>query len=360
MEGRLIPGPRKCGPSSFEREGMSEKADVVNVLDSTELQRFMQEHLPQLAPPKEGQPQGKRNICVALLSHDSKIYLRTMMSILSAVMQCGQRGWGITFMIREGDSMVARGRSFLASQFLENEKTRECTDLVFIDTDLTWNGEEFARLCSHDVDVVGGAYPFKNDGGDFPLRWPPHGLVEENGLWVVQATTPGFFRMTRRALERIVLEKPFLAFMDRDNPQGHRSWMFFDNACRQTGVYDEGYIFCEHWRSCGGTCYLDPDLEFGHIGFKEYRPDHKTVRGWLTRKTETLEKLYHEHPNIPPLLLARKAMGEEVNLEEEAKKLKDVPPPETTEEAIKQLQTMSVMPPSRVYSGIGNTSGEAA
>jgi hypothetical protein len=288
-----------------------------------ELKEFVERNLPpQLVPAKSEEAPQRKHIGLAILSYDGKVYLRTMMSILMAIQQCGAQRWGFNIVNREGDSMVARGRSFLASQFLENPGMADCTDLVFIDTDLVWGADEFVRLCSHNVDVVGAAYPYKNDGGDFPLRWLPTGIVEENGLWQVQAVTPGFMKISRKALSRIVLEKPYLEFRDRDNPEGQRSWMFFDNAARQTGVYDEGYLFCEHWRGCGGTVYLDPDIELGHIGMKEYRPDHKTVRGWLDKKTETLGKLYHEHPNIPPLILVRKTMGEDIDVVKEAERLK--------------------------------------
>ncbi len=175
-----------------------------------------------------------------------------------------------------------------------------------IDTDLTWNGDELIRLCSHDVDVVGGAYPYKDDSGDMPLRWPTDGLLEENGLWRVQAVTPGFLRMKRGILEKISREMPWLEFKDRGNKENQRSWMFFDNTHRPTGIYDEGYVFCEHVRQVGGSVWLDPDLNLTHIGLKAY--NHGTIREWLAKKGETFEKLTSEFPGVPPLILQKAAM----------------------------------------------------
>ncbi len=289
----------------------------VPVPTDDELKTFVLQNLPpQLQMAKPAEAPTKKHIGLAIMAYDGKVYLRTMMSILAAIQQCGAKGWGFNIINREGDSMVARGRSFLASQFLENPGMKDCTDFVFIDTDLVWGKDEFTRLCEHDVDVVAGAYPYKNDGGDFPLRWLPTGIVEEtiNGkdLWEVLAVTPGFVKISRKALNRIVLERPYLEFRDRDNPEGQRSWMFFDNIARQTGVFDEGYFFCEQWRGCGGKVYLDPDIELGHLGMKEYR--HGTIREWLDGKTETMARLHHEFPNIPALVLNRKVMGEKIDL----------------------------------------------
>lgn len=290
----------------------------LTTLSAEEVHEFARENFPEIAPPKADEP-AKRKICLAILSYDARIHCRTMMCLMQAVMQCAAKGWGFTYVLREADSMVARGRSFLASQFLSNPQTKDCTDLVFIDTDLSWSGDEFIKLIEAPVDVIGGAYPYKDESGDFPLRWPSDGLFEENGLWVVQAVTPGFFRVSRRALEKMAREMPWLEFRDRGNDQGLTYWMFFDNIQRPSGVYDEGYIFCERWRSCGGKVYLDPNYNLTHIGMKSY--NHGTLKQWLDRKSETFEKLESEFPGLPPLMLVNKAMGAKIDLEAEAAKI---------------------------------------
>lgn len=282
-------------------------------LPAEELQEFARQNgLSDLVGEKPQAPPGKA-ISIGILSYDGKIMCRTMMCIIGAATQCAQRAWGLNVILRESDSMVARGRSFIASQFLQNPGAAHCTDLVFIDGDLTWDGDEFVRLCSHNVDVVGGCYPYKDESGDFPLRWPPDGLFEENGLWRVHAVTPGFLKVSRRALQKIANEMPWLEFKDRGNQEGQRSWMFFDNTHRPSGIYDEGYIFCEHWRTCGGVVYMDPDLRFKHIGLKAY--SHGTIREWLDKKSEKFSQLESEYPGIPPLVLMNKVMGQKIDLD---------------------------------------------
>lgn len=299
---------------------MTANTDSVNLtaLSADELKEFMKDKMPEGLVEEEKLPD-KRKICLGLLSYDGKVHCRTMMCMVQAVMQCAAKGWGFTYILRESDSMVARGRSFLASQFLENPGAKDCTDLVFVDTDLTWDGDEFVRLIEHPVDVVGAAYPYKDESGDFPLRWPPDGLFEENGLWVVHAVTPGFFRVTRKALLKIANEMPWLEFKDRGSPEGQRNWMFFDNIQRPSGVYDEGYIFCERWRQVGGKVFLDPSMNLKHIGLKAY--SHGNIREWLDKKAETFTKLESEFPGVPPLKLMQKTLGANIDLEEEKRKL---------------------------------------
>ena len=313
-------------------------------LPPEELKKFAQENIPQAASPQPPPPiaqQGKK-ISLGLLCYDGHVHARTMMCILGAAMTCAKNSWGLNIILREGDSMVARGRSFIASQFLENEGAKDCTDLVFIDTDLVWDGDEFERLCNHNVDVVGGAYPYKDESGDFPLRWPPDGLVEENGLWIVDAVTPGFLRVTRNALEKIARLTPWIEFKDRGSAPGQRNWMFFDNVCRPSGVYDEGYIFCEHWRRLGGKVYLDPQLKFKHIGLKAY--SHGTIIDWIHRKAKNFEKLESEFPGVPALQLMNRVMGIDSAVTDEHQLLREQKgEAELNELAKKSMESMKAM-----------------
>jgi hypothetical protein len=300
----------------------------LTALSADEVREFVKDTLPPGFADKLEEPAKpkQKRIAIALLAYDGRQFVGNGIAVTTAVIQAMSQGWGVTFIRRDADSMVARGRSFLASQFLTNEQSANCTDLVFIDTDLEWSGDEFLRLCSHDVDVVGGAYPFKDDTGDFPLQWPSEGLFEEGGLWNVKAVTPGFMRISRRALEKMAREMAWLQFNDRGNKEGQKSWMFFDNLHRSTGIYDEGYVFCERWRTLGGQVYLDPDLNLTHVGLKAY--NHGTLRDWLHKKSEKFEQLESEYPGVPPLMLMNKAMGQKVDLEAEAAKLEK--PEQTT------------------------------
>ncbi len=281
-----------------------------------ELKAFAARHLPTMQlEPADLRSLPKRHVCVALLSYDAKMFIRSAAALLQAAARCGELGWGFTYILRESDSMVARGRSQLASRFFTHESAKDCTDLVFVDTDVYWDGDDLIRLLSHDVDVVAGCYPFKNEGGNFPLRWSSQGLLEKNGLWVVQAATAGFMRIRRQALGQIVAEMPWLEYTDAHGDANHRCWMFFDNLARPNGIYDEAYVFCERWRGVGGTVYIDPKIHLKHIGLKIY--DHGTIEAWNMRKTKDVEALNLKYPNVDVRTLFNFTQGVKVDLDKE-------------------------------------------
>jgi len=286
-------------------------------LSREEIDEFVRHQMPKGFVEDKPKP-NQRRVALALLSYNATMHVRTTMSLMNSVAGLSAAGLPVTAILREGDSMVARGRSFLASQFLE--VATNCTDLVFVDLDLEWGGDELVKLCQYPVDIVGAAYPYKDESGNFPLRWPADGLMEEDysigKLWKVQAVTPGFMRISRKALDKITKDQPYLEFKDQGNKDGQRSWMFFDNLHRPTGIYDEGYVFCERARQAGLSIYLDPDMNLTHIGLKAY--NHGTLREWLDKKAKAFETLESEYPGIPPLKLMDKAMGREVDLTAES------------------------------------------
>jgi hypothetical protein len=276
-------------------------------LSADEVKTFLAENFPEVGVAKPEPAPATKRIVVGILSYDARMFCKTNISLIQAGFAAARKGWEFSIVLREGDSMVARGRNVLVSKFLEDPKN---THLFLIDCDLEFSAEDFIRLCEAPVDLVGGAYPYKDGSGQFPLRWPEDGLFEEQGLWEVMAITPGFMRISRNCLEKMVRRLPHLEYKEKALGADGKAWMLFDNACRPTGVYDEGYVFCEKWAQCGGKTYLDPECKITHIGLKGFEAG--TVRDFLTRTAANMEKLHADFPHIPPLQLMPFAATREI------------------------------------------------
>ncbi len=273
-------------------------------LSNNEIKQFVEDNFPDAVTEEHRlkQPPKHRRIVIGTLSYDGKMHCKHAFALLQAGFAIAKAGYELSFVLREGDSMVARGRNVLVAKFLEDPAN---TDLVLVDTDLDFSPEDFMKLVEAKTsdgklcDVVAGCYPYKDDAGQFPLRWPIDGLFENNGLWEVQAVTPGFLKLSRNCLDRMTAQLPHLAYIDNALGDGRTSWMLFDNACRQNGVYDEGYVFCEHWHQVGGRVYIDPTVNISHIGVKAY--NHGTVINWLERTAENVKSLKADFPHIPDM-----------------------------------------------------------
>lgn len=101
-----------------------------------------------------------------------------------------------------GDSPnVGRSRNMLTRLFLESD----CTDLLFIDSDLVFSVEHVKRILSHDEDVVGGLYFKKAQGkAEACLNTIKKPIIKPNGLNQVAYIGTGFMRIKRCVFEEII------------------------------------------------------------------------------------------------------------------------------------------------------------
>lgn len=117
----------------------------------------------------------------------------------------------ITIGMSQGDG-VARSRNQLSADFLASG----CTHLLFIDCDLIFSAEHVARIVSHDVPLVGGLYPKKQDVPGLPewvLNSLPNTAPDEHGLQEVRYIGTGFMCIRRDVFEMILLQyRPGIEF----------------------------------------------------------------------------------------------------------------------------------------------------
>jgi hypothetical protein len=182
-----------------------------------------------------------------------------------------------------GECPVGRARNALTAEFL---RSRDCTDILFIDGDLPFTPDDIRRIASHDVDLVGGLYAKKDQGADMPM-WcintldgrPPE-IQSRDGLCEVALVGTGFMRVRRSLFERMVgtYGADMVYTTDADNkttefdfwkmgvyeyPNGQRRWM------------SEDWYFCQMARSLGVKVWVDQSVIIKHIGRAVYPLPHQ-------------------------------------------------------------------------------------
>lgn len=174
----------------------------------------------------------------------------------------------ITIKHLEGDSLVSRARNSLTAEFLKSD----FTDMIFIDSDLVFSPEQIGRLMSHDVDVVAGFYPKKQDGN---LRWVVNAIggekPDERGLQSVRFMGTGFMRVRRRVFEMMIEKYGDLTAFTPDHLPGetqHDLWPAgvckYEDGSRR--YLSEDWYFCQRWLDMGGKVYGDTGIVLKHIG----------------------------------------------------------------------------------------------
>lgn len=204
----------------------------------------------------EGPPVTGKKVLLAIPTYDSPDAGHTF-ALARSREALAEAGVQSALLILQGNVHVDDARNSIVRDFLESD----CTDLVFLDADVTWEPPALVQLCGRDVDIVGGVYPYRREGSDhMPVRIMDGGEVKD-GLREVDGLPTGFMKIKRSVFERMGPSRPW--FFDKIYP----TTLFFDRPTpgedhtRWGGDID----FCNRWREMGGKLYADEELRLGHV-----------------------------------------------------------------------------------------------
>jgi len=173
---------------------------------------------------------------------------------------------------KQGDG-IGRSRNILTAEFLKSD----CTHLLFIDCDLIFSAEQIARLLSHDLPIVHGFYPKKQEG---PVAWvvnawPGNPEPSASGLVPVRYAGTGFLLIERQVFERMAIAYPAIQYREDygKNEIAHDFWSMgvYREKPEDEGRYlSEDWYFCQRWLDLGGRIYGDTHVILRHIGIAIY------------------------------------------------------------------------------------------
>jgi glycosyltransferase involved in cell wall biosynthesis len=173
-----------------------------------------------------------------------------------------------------GGSYVDHTRNLLADAFLESD----CSHLFFMDSDQSWDLQGFMNVLNADVEMVGAAYPVKNN-------WENYGVaihsdennvaIVKDGLIKAQKVPTGFMKIARCVFERIKAANPNDWYWDnRRKLQNYFGHITLDHV-----RYGEDISFNLRWQAVGGEIWVQPKVSMGHYGVQGwYGNYHKFLR----------------------------------------------------------------------------------
>lgn len=206
---------------------------------------------------EEGEKAIGKKVMLATPSYDTPSAAYTF-SIARSREALHKAGIQTAYLLLQGNCHVDDGRNAIVRDFLESD----CTDLVFLDADVNWEPEHLVKLCQHDLDLVGGVYPYRREGSDtMPVRMA-EGAAVANGLLEVDGLPTGFMKIKRHVLEKMAADAPkywdkiyltALVFDRPDPDENHTRW-------------GGDIAFCNRFKASGGKIYADTELRLGHTG----------------------------------------------------------------------------------------------
>lgn len=219
-------------------------------------------------------PRGRRKIWIAIPCYGGTVTVATLRSLTHDMLRIVLRGDGVFLFTEVGHADIYTARAQIVTHFLAD---KDATDLVMIDSDLSWEAEGLIRLIDHDEDFVAGAYPRREMPLNFIIRSDGNTLQVDtgSGLAEVWGVPGGFIKMRRSMIEKMVARYGNeLTCLDHAVPGGRCVRLFdpywWTDADGNRRTLSEDYAFCQRWRDMGGKVMLDTRILMGHIGPYEF------------------------------------------------------------------------------------------
>lgn len=220
---------------------------------------------------------------IAIPAYDGKINIPAAFALAGLALDSAKYGFDLQLADVSGSSIITRARNMLVDRFM----TSNCTDLLFVDADIHFKQEDVLRLLalSHDKDVVCGAYPRRGGATSFftDIDYTDDGGVTfDDGLLRVKRIGTGFMLIRRHVLAKLIEDHPEWRYHVDAMDTHHFS--VFDFKSSPAGYIGEDYLFCDRVREAGFRVHLDPNVNLGHYGQKEFTGDFQkeVVEPFLT------------------------------------------------------------------------------
>lgn len=219
-----------------------------------------------------------KKLMIGLPAYDHKVGVKMAVSLMRLGQQVLEHGIEIQVSSICGCSVVSRARNVIAHNFLQSN----CDNLMFIDSDMTFEPEAVLRLMAWNQTrgIVAGAYEARKEGKVYILSLDGGNGTEGEqksiamdgwGLVKAYRVATGFMMIQRQVFEKLRDAHP--EWEHPDNLEDRKLHSFFDFKVTPTGYIGEDFLFCDRAREVGTDIWVDPTIKLGHMGIHEYHSD---------------------------------------------------------------------------------------
>ena len=186
-------------------------------------------------------------------------------SLVGAIKDCSAHGIKTLYTPLVGVHWVDFARDVMAELFLQSD----CTHMIQIDADLGFDPLAVRRLVEHDKDIIGGAYHVKTDLVDTYS-------VNDNcgeGLRAVNGLAGGFMMVKRGVIEHLSGGLPKYSISTLQYGLLNVAPLY-TREIREHDYTGEDFAFCNRAVKAGYDLWLEPDIDFEHIGNRSFKGNY--------------------------------------------------------------------------------------
>lgn len=200
---------------------------------------------------------------LAMPCYDGKMALQTATSLINTILHFAKKDIKFELTLLPNGTLIDAARNELAEAFLSSD----CDTMICLDADMSWTWEMMERLLvfSGHYPIMLGAYQCKTDDVKFIVA-PERYELNNHGLLPVKHAGFGFVALQKQVLE--LMENHVESYYDKNKGKNFKA--FFRTEIKDGEYVGEDVYFFHKAKEIGYQPMLDPMIELGHVGTKEY------------------------------------------------------------------------------------------
>lgn len=227
----------------------------------------------------------------------SEVSIHYTQALIEFQQECFQKKLKVSFHLIKS-SLVTQGRNLSVAGFLGSNATH----LLFIDSDIYFQGKSIFSMLKADKDIISVPYPLKTLMWDkafekmqqgkikspddirkslhtYPMKVPdPNDIKLNKGIMEVTDSPTGCMLIKRGVINKMIEKYPDKEIVQKTVINGKfvnkpNMWNFFDTLHdpKEKTYNGEDFAFCKLWRDLGGKCYAYVNDSIVHIGEHQYQ-----------------------------------------------------------------------------------------
>ena len=243
----------------------------------------------------------KLGVMIATPCYGGQLTEAYLHGILNTISVANKHKFQVHLNTMGNESLITRARNTLVTQFLDLDKKEpdRFTHLMFIDSDIGFNGEAVWKLLNSGHDVACGIYPRKSVDWDSVKSFAEKGKLDnleqkalgynlnlsdplnirvENGFAEVLDAATGFMCIKKEVFYKMIEAYPNLKYtsdqiINNDRFSSDNCYALFDCIIdeKSNRYLSEDYAFCRLWQKIGGKIYADVQSPLTHYGTYAFR-----------------------------------------------------------------------------------------
>ena len=238
----------------------------------------------------------KLGVMIATPCYGGQLTEAYLHGILNTISVANKHKFQVHLNTMGNESLITRARNTLVTQFLDLDKKEpdRFTHLLFIDSDIGFNGSAVWKLLNSGHDVACGIYPRKSVDWDSVKSFAEKGQLDnleqkalgynlnlsnplnirvENGFAEVLDAATGFMCIKKEVFYKMIEAYPNLKYtsdqiINNDRFSSDNCYALFDCIIdeKSNRYLSEDYAFCRLWQKIGGKIYADVQSPLTHYG----------------------------------------------------------------------------------------------